>query len=315
MAAPTIVSVSPSTVWTGGQLIDVRGTGFRLPAPAPAAQGRLPAPLPTVSVTVGGEACSGVAVFDSTELTCFVPRHDVATGLDLVVQNLDDNGAPIPGESVTLAHAIACARPALDTSVVVDSDRVTRQLVRELKRQVLENVEMFTHTDYETDLSVAKEFAHIAKLPALGLLGPSLTEDRDYTSNEAPAISRGGNTFGLHKAWVTYKFGYTLTVLTDNTAQLQALKQLVALFFERNARVTIQRDVADATAGTISYDMEIAVGASLQDTTRPNPDNLRVASVEFSVRGVNLEDVQGFPGESLDGLGRVVEDVVLATQG
>jgi hypothetical protein len=45
MAVPTITSVTPSTIWTGGQLVVVRGTDFRLP-PEPAVSTRGPLPDP-----------------------------------------------------------------------------------------------------------------------------------------------------------------------------------------------------------------------------------------------------------------------------
>ena len=73
MAVPTITSITPPTVWTGGQLVIVRGTNFRLPPPAASSNGPLPDPIPTVSVTVDALAATQVEVLSSTMLSCHLP--------------------------------------------------------------------------------------------------------------------------------------------------------------------------------------------------------------------------------------------------
>jgi hypothetical protein len=108
MAVPTITSVTPSTVWTGGQLVVVTGTNLRLPPDPPvSATGPLPDPLPTVGVLVGSVEAKAVDVLSATMLSCNVPAADPSPApVAMVVRNLDDAGVPIPGESATLAAAV-----------------------------------------------------------------------------------------------------------------------------------------------------------------------------------------------------------------
>ncbi len=76
MAVPTISSVSPATGHSGGQtLLEIVGTGFALPA-APAATGPVAVAPPSVTVTVGGRAATGVAVVSATTIYCLTPKGD-----------------------------------------------------------------------------------------------------------------------------------------------------------------------------------------------------------------------------------------------
>src|SRR5262245_61737827 len=139
MPAPTITSLTPPTGPTGGRtLVEIAGTGFRLPPPPPPS-GTTPPPRPTVQILVGGREATDVRVRASDRLTFISPIGD-ARPVDVILRNLDDDGAPIAGEEVTLANGFTYRMPAL--AAESDLARLVRTLLRELKRQVLPNVSL-----------------------------------------------------------------------------------------------------------------------------------------------------------------------------
>lgn len=306
MAVPTINSVSPSSVWTGGQLVTVTGTNFRLWVIPPTSSAKLPAPVPTMKVTIDGEECTQVEVESATKLYCRLPPHDPGAGA-LTVTNLDDDGDPIAGETATLNAAVTFKRP--DLTDAPDLERVNKQVIIELRRQVLENVLQFVSADYA---ETPYELAAISKVPALVLSGPSMVEsDAFYRDNGQ--IHSGGypdTTFDAFHAPYVVDLQYDLTAVTKNQKQLINLQAVVALFFDRNHVVRILRDVTDVNKGYVSYDMELQLGTQLRNTTEPNKDDIRSFITSFVIRGVNIESLASFPSENLAYKGGVVDNVV-----
>ena len=95
MSIPSIDSISPNAGPTAGNLlVEVLGAGFQLPAGG----------SPSVGVLVGGRPAREVRVVSSRQLTCIVPPGN-AGPVDVVVQNLDATGAPLPDEAATESGA------------------------------------------------------------------------------------------------------------------------------------------------------------------------------------------------------------------
>ena len=78
-------------------------------------------------------------------------------------------------------------RPAL--TIESDLTRLVRALFQELKRQVLENVVLTVHTDFDAEAGAELHLAQIAQLPGLVLMGPELAEDRFFSTNQRPEIA------------------------------------------------------------------------------------------------------------------------------
>lgn len=307
MAVPTIGTVAPATVWTHGQLITITGTNFRLaPIPSQSLAAPYPAPIPAVKVTVDGVVATGVKVRSATEVTCFAPAHDPGA-VPVTVQNVDDAGVPIAGEIATLANAFTYARPALTDEP--DFARLTRQVVRDLKRAVLENVVMFRHSDYD-----GTEFEQVdpAKLPSLGMSGPHITWD-------SPAYRKQGNvvtgafpdvTHFRRRRSLTVDLQYDIIGLAVNTTQLLALETAVLLFLERHTHIEIDKDAADPAKGKARYPLFVPRG-TFRNTTIPSPSNIRSFAGSFVIRGVNIEELASFPGEALVDKGGTQETLTI----
>ncbi len=312
MAVPTIATVTPTTGWTGGQVIKIAGTNFRLPPTPPLIAGKLPPPIPTVEVKFGTQESVRVAVRSATLLEALAPIADPGA-VDVTVTNLDDSGVAIPGETATSAGIFTYDRPRLTDRP--DFDRVTRQLVIEMRRQVIENVSLFSHVDYDDVIGGNLDITHIGKLPAVALAGPDITEDRPFfADNSRREESLDADTFEAHRAPLTVQLEYEVLVLASLTSQLMALQTLVLQFFDRNRFLTLARDPTDLAKGTISFEMAWEVGATFRNTTRPNPSNVKSYIGNILIRGVIIEHLGTFPTETLDETSEVVDDVVTTTQ-
>jgi hypothetical protein len=79
------------------------------------------------------------------------------------------------------------------------------------------------------------------------------------------------------------------------------------LFFHKNKYLELARDPANASAGAVRYEMDVAHDGGLKTTSTPNESNVRSFSGRFVVRGFDLEDLAGFAGESVVERGAVVD--------
>jgi len=290
MAVPTINSIIPATGPTGGgTLVDVRGTGFRVPPLPPPVGPVLPLP-PTVAVLVGGTRARDVCVLTADRLTMLTPLGALGP-VDIAVFNLDDRGIPIAGEEVVSPGAYRYALPRL--TVESDLTRLVRTLLRELKRQVHPNVSLTTQTDFDAETGDGLHVTELASLPGLVLVGPELRENRFYSQNAASEVPDTDGTVLRRRAPYTVDLGFTLIGVADHTTELLNLMAATELFFHRNPYLEIDRDPVDPTAGRVRYEMEVTPDGDLRVTSQPNESNVRSFSGSFVIRGFDLEDGAG----------------------
>jgi hypothetical protein len=302
----SIVRVTPSSGPTSGNLlVEIFGAGFQLPGFGTANAGGI---RPPVAVRVGPRPARDVRVLAVDRLTCIVPVGD-AGAADVVVQNLDANDEPIPGEQAIAPDAFVYQRPSL--MVEADLTRLVRTLLHELKRQVLDNVVLTIHTDFDASAGVELHLAQIARLPALVLVGPELTEDRFFSLNQLPEVATGPGEFVQRRVPYTVDLGFAVIGISDHTTELLNLLATTQLFFHRNQYLELDRDPADPGAGRVRYEMAIARDGALKVTSQPNESNVRSFSGRFVVRGFDLEDLAGVPDEGVVARGTVAGDVVV----
>lgn len=294
MAVPTISSLSPTSGVTGGRfLVVVQGTNFQLPA-APPATG--PAPKPPASVRAWLVAADStlteverVDVVSATQLHVLVPSHDPGV-VALRVDNVDASGTTIPGETVTLANALTLRRPMLSGEAATAERilaRVVRTLLRAVKREVMENVALTVHTDFDATPADGLNTIEIAELPSLVFVGPQLTNNRFYSSNVPRQVTVPGG-FATLRPSRCVDVGFNLLAASESVLELLNIQQEVAAFFERNPYLYVQRDPADASAGRVRY--ELALTSDPQSGNTPNESNVRQFSAALVVRGVDLDD-------------------------
>jgi len=301
MATPTITSIAPNAgLTTGRAFVTLVGTNMRLPPPPPPSgptSGILPV---TVEVRFGDLRATKVSVRDDpanppdgTIVTCLSPPQAPGT-VDVTLRNLDDDEAPIAGEEVTVAAAFTHQRT--DLTRESELTRLVRTLLRALKAQVLENLSLTVHTDFDDTTGDQLHVAAVSKLPALVVVGPELDENRFYSQNEL-AEDGGGDAVGLpftvRRVPYTVDLTFQLIGMSEHTVELLNLMRLCMTFLHKNKTIEMDRDATDPSQGRVAYEMDFVAGGQLKVESRPNESNVRHFAGTFVVRGFDLDEPEG----------------------
>ena len=286
MAKPTLTSISPASgPASGGDLVTLQGTF------APRIVVRFGDAIATV---VAVRADAGISVAQVR-----TPSHAEAV-VDIVLSNLDAAGNPVAGESGTLAGAYRFQRPR----IVVEADltRLVRSLLRELKRQVIENVSLSVSIDFDDTPLDGLDVTALAKLPSLVLSGPRIKENRFYSTNtleEEIVAGANGPEIRRRRPPFTVDLEFALTGASDRAVELLNMMTAVAAFLDRNRWLSMDRDPADPAKGTVRWEMDAA--GELQ-TNLEGKDDVRAFTWGLVIRGFDVDE--GLP---LD-LGKAVAD-------
>jgi hypothetical protein len=227
--------------------------------------------------------------------------------VDIEVFNLDSAGAPIPGEHAIAPLAYCFERPAIVREA--DLTRVVRQLLRELKRQVVANVSTSVSVDYDDVAADGPAVIAMAKLPSLVLTGPTLRQNRFYSANAAEydvVDSPSGLQAIRRKPPMTVDLVFGVTAASNRTAELFNLIGAVATFLNRNRWLELLRDAADVSKGTVRWELDADGDFRTQLASR---DDVRVFTCGLVVRGFDVDE--GLPLA----LTRLVNQPVLETEG
>lgn len=276
MAVPVVDRVSHDRgPAVGGDVVRLSGRDFE----------------PEVSVTFGGLAGEVLRVVESGPQTFAdvrTPAHDPGL-VDIELRNLDGNGDPVPTETVVIVGAYEFARSALATEA--DLTRLVRQLLQDLKRQILENVSISVSADYVPD-EEGDGGLEIASLPALVLSGPNMEESREYSTNELQEVllvGPQGPEVVRRRPPMTVDLAFRITGASENTVELLNLMAATGTFLHRTRWVTLDRDAADPAAGSVRW--ELAPTGEFR-TRMSRSDGVRVFTGSFVVRGFDLEDAR-----------------------
>lgn len=323
----TITAVSPTIGHTGGKtLVLIEGSGFRLPTiPDPDDNGITPEGPPSVVVTFGGVRATTVRVASTGLLyVTTAPADETAEPVDVVVTNIDDDGAPISGETATQASAWRYVRPNV-TGPRSDLVRMIDTLLRDLKRQVVANVAWPAHTDFDPDTEDTLSVVDVPSFPGL-ILAATQLEDSDFAVRGEQEIDDPDDdeAFLLVKEPVTVNVLFMLVGVSDNSKELLNLSAATRLFFKMNPRLTMARDPSNSARGTVSFDMSARDAKGVRLQIEASKDNVQtfalVVRVEnFPLESMPLTDAAGNEPELSDAiveLGKTVADdgVVLSIE-
>lgn len=303
MPVPTITSVSPSKVFTGGRsLVEIRGTGFRtwtIPPPT----GRPSGPyLPPVEVLFGGAPGYQVGVVSSERLFVRVPKCPLPVvkpaygegSVNVVVMNLADSGVPLAGEVATFVNGLTYQRVQLGIESPVA--RVTRQLVRDMRQQIIANVATVQSSDFDLNTSDLLNIVDVATLPSLVIFGPSMVENRLFSVSGRVYSREVGLENDRFNAPDTDDLIYSFVGVTEQKIEAINLEVLVRQFFRHNRWLTLDRDPANPYAGQLYYDLLLDETQGVGFNVTPDQkSNLRSFSGTFIVRGFDHEALAGFP--------------------
>jgi hypothetical protein len=325
---------------SGRALIEIYGGGFRVPTIAPPEQFNAPdvQPPQTVEVTFGGVPALSVKVprsnllrvitpptplpFDPTEIPLYPAEPDrdkVQKGhsgwVDVVVTNLDDNGAPI--ESETVSNGYAYVNPPLNglaSGAVSDTTltRVVDALVNEFRRSVWPEVLTHQSVEYDSD-GTELRIIDIARLPSITLLGPR-TETSRQCELPAPGVYEPNIVPGTppEERYMINRMPYALDLLFDVVGQARERATVLNLmhvatdFIQKTPQLVVQRDPSDPSRGNVRYQFEFETQASTFDIqTGANNSDLHSFRGSIRVKGVQIERIPIFGDAATDAVPEV----------
>ncbi len=287
MPAPTITAVTPSTgLSRGGFLVTFTGTNFD--ASSDEATGAA-----EVQVIFGARAATDVQVLSATTLTCIVPRGDLPTkktdpntlAVTVTVTNVEQG----PPNSGTLANAFTYRRP--DLTIESHFAAVVRALVHRMKEQIIKNVALTTHSDWDEETSDLRNRVQLARLPSIVLIGPTLTPHRVTSYNERTQTLSGGpppTDFTVHDRPLAVSLDFEVHLQSRSKIELLNLLHHAVVFVHRTGRLdSVPIDPSNPGAGSVEYPLMIVDDFSAVD--RPSRSNVREAVGRWRIEGVLLE--------------------------
>lgn len=299
MATPTITSVTPAFGHAaGGTLVEVIGTGFRLPD-APPPTGPVPTPPPSMRAFFGTIEATRVDVISATRLLILTPSCPLPLGdgdvllKPLELRNVGPYGETIGSERVVLADAYKFARPALDAMHETTMSRIVRELVQYLQRASIENVVIVQNTDWSDDPTNVLRKAAIAKLPAVFLAGPRLRKNTVHTVNDPIDVQVSTTLMRRYRAPRYVDLLFTIGAITDNYLVLLGLVEGITEIVERQPFVAIAKDEADAASELVRFEVQWE-GGELEVDSMSNSINVFTASGTIVVLGVPVLGRPGF---------------------
>ena len=318
MAVPTVGSVSPVLLATGGdQILSVTGTGFRVRAPSNVT----PAPTlpPTVRVVIGGVPARRVDVLSDTRIDVLVPNH--APGLvHLEVTNLDDSGTAIPGEVVLAPNAATYELQRYTAEYESDLQRLTRQLIRMLREQMLVESNVAIDVDFDQATEDGMNIVKLSTMPGIAIIGPDTRDKRpDHANVPQDVVVNTDGDFVETRPARFVDVVFELIAASNSRMELLNIQTELIAFVQRNPRFCIARSPTAPELGEVCFEFDFDGKDGLPDTGgQPNASNVRQFSARIAIRDVPLLDSGdtrtgtegGVPKRSIIRHGRAVADAV-----
>lgn len=274
--ALTITSVNPTSGLTAGrEFVLITGTGFNIAVDAQGAS--------RMEVKFGASVARRVRVRSTTVLDCLNPINDEGTYV-VTLKNLDT------AEVATLPGAFTYRRPAL-TGSPVNSGLwcVQDALIRELRRQIIDEVVLTTQTDFDEQVGDELNIVKIAKLPSIVLIGPDVSgSGGPHARTEEPLEEAGGGTWKQRRPLDVVTLRYMLHGVDDHQVRLTNLLQVVIGFFRRNPVLRVLSNPADPNSEVFEIDMRPPNPQEWRSNNTPSIHNLRHFSGPFSLVGVPI---------------------------
>lgn len=295
MAVPTLVVIAPSTGSTVGRnQIELTGTNFRTAPSPPPVTYTSNDEQQTVGVWVNGIRCASAFASSSTSAVAEVPEwrglHSTATpcSVDVTIANLDDAGAIIAGETVTLADGYSYDRPSL--VAVTPFQRVIEETIALFRRHVLPNTNWIKSRDYDDSTADHLNSTQRATLPLINMVGPTLVDAKDWGRVRAESEDVSATEWQRLQRQKTVHLEWILDGYTSDASDNEAinLANAVSNFFTIVKWVMILADPTDPASAQWKHEIEMEPDGAPAFDVAPQGDGLRHFRCEFVVRGVDL---------------------------
>lgn len=241
-------------------------------------------------------ATAGVLVAEGPTAAVKVTSRAYGEGkVSVTVRNLDAAGIPIPGESVTVSDAYTFRRVQLAEES--NLTRLVRELVRIFRSQVIPNVSVSTHTEFDAETGDVYSVTELAEVPGIALDGPDLSENRFYSLNGTITVVLPSGEIVVRRAPYTVDLEFSLTGVSNEKTELLNLMALTTQVVDRNPYVYMDRHPTDPSLGRVRYEFDFASGGALSMSRDLNVSNVRSFTGAVVIRGFDVEDLAGFVGE------------------
>jgi hypothetical protein len=219
--------------------------------------------------------------------------------VDVVVQNLDAAGSPVPGESAALAAGFSFRRP--DLGVEGALRRLEAALVADLRR-VHPNVSLATHEDYDAQTGDYVLVQPVAGFPAVVLSNPRLRENRmRLLGGPWRTVTQAGTRFVERRGRKVYDARYLLVVASDDRAELLNLHEALALHFEKTGQLLVRRGPDSGPDDEVAYDMQASFVETTSDV-QGGASTSQTLGMEVVVFACVCEASEGAPQETSPGI-------------
>lgn len=271
MAVPTITDLDVESGNSHGrEIVRITGTGF-------AGQ---------IAVTFGGEAATVLSVYTSGGVSVAdvsTPKAAEPGAADVVVTNLDAEGDPVAGESVTEADGFTYHR--LETTNDSDVSRLMRLVLQLLKREVMPTVHARVDIDFDETPDDGVRITPLAKSPSLSLLMRTMSPNTLLRRMQRKTIPAAGGNLDVLGPSVTVDLGFTLVL--NSTSQVQLLNMVTAVvrFLNANPRISMLADASDPDSGMPRWRLSPVGDVSMLDPR----NKVHVATMDMTVRGFDLD--------------------------
>ncbi len=298
MAIPTITSITPAIGHSaGGALVEVIGTGFRLP-PAPPSSGPVPAQPPSMRAFFGSVEAERVDVISATRLLIATPGCDLPKGQDTLVVSLELRnvglfGEQIEDEHIVQADAFTFARAALDATAESTTSRIVRELVKYLRRGSVEEVVVVANTDWSGEPTDVLRKTAIAKLPAVFIAGPRLRKNTVHTTQDPVDVQVSSSLVRRYKPPRYVDLLFTIGALATNYQMLLGMVEGLTELVERAPFVVIPKDEATPAGEKVRFELQWE-GGELEVDSMSNASNVFTASGTIAITGVPVLGRPGF---------------------
>jgi len=245
---PSIYDITPAEgLASGRERVQITGAFFRLPEEPPNNVPTDGARRDTARVLFGGVPADLTAVLTDGLIVAVTPAYTGTPGslpaaVDVTVQNLDDSGAPIAGEEYTLPGGYVYRRP--DIVVASGIQWVTRQVLRDLRRNLIDNVASATSPDWASDPGTT--LTAVAELPAVLVDGPTIEENAFYRTSavEERANADGAN---MNAGPFTADLSWDIILLARRKTEALNLCDVLTRYVRRRPTFTFERGPSDTT--------------------------------------------------------------------
>ena len=270
-------SIEPSEgLARGGEVVRIRGSGFGH----------------RVEVHFGGVLASTILQRPEGAISIVdvrTPPHSSGV-VNIFVQRLTLSAHPVPGESVEIPSAFRFLRPRIIEESALT--RLVRTLLKQIKRDVLENTSLTVAVDFGVD---GVEAIPIARLPALVLTGPRVRPNRFYSSNvpreEVVEVGSAQPELRRRSPAYTADLLFDITGSSRSTVELLNLMAATISFFNRTRWIAMTRSASNPRRGIVRWEMDPEGDVR---TVLDGPDDLRAFTYSFIVRGFDVDEGQFF---------------------